>query len=91
MKKNTTPTGKPFNQQPSVNFRNLSISGRFDPERGGGRTWAPISYGSPNVLIAVDFKEFEKTEEEIGKLLTIKNKLPKTRNYKWKTIFRGSF
>lgn len=79
------------NSQPAVNFKNLSLSGRFDPEYGGGRTWAPISHGSPAMKIAVDTSVFKKTDDEKGKLLTMKKKLPKTRNVKFKTMFHDSF
>lgn len=70
----------------------ITLKQRFDVSFGKNNvTYAPLSWGCPSMLIAVDRSVFKKTEQELGKLFTLKSKLPKTKKCKFKTFFHGSF
>ena len=69
----------------------LSLEKRFDIQKIAGIFYAPFSLGSPSELMATDRKEFEKTDDEKGKLFTMKRKVPKARGHKFITLFKGSF
>lgn len=65
----------------------MSVEKRFDNHNG----FAAWSLGSPNMIHAVDKKEFRKTVVEIGKLYTLKKQLPKARKHKFVTYLKTSF
>lgn len=78
-------------QLPPINFGELSLSGRFDPQFAVKQWWAPISFGCPAMLFGVDYSIFKKTDVEKGELFTRKMAMPKTKHHKFVTQFKGSF
>ncbi len=69
----------------------LSHHERFDIVRTNWAVYAPLSHGCGSMTTPVDYAAFRKTTGERALVSMMKAELPKTRSYKFKTIFHGSF
>lgn len=74
-----------------MDLKNLSHRERFDIQRTSTGIFAPFSRGCGSFTNPVDISAFKKSKEEKVKVANMKRELPKTRGYKFKTLFHGSF
>lgn len=74
-----------------MDLKNLSHKERFDISRTQWAIYAPLTLGCSSFTNPVDYSTFKKSKEEKAKVAEMKSELPKTRGYKFKTLFHGAF
>lgn len=81
---------KDYAKQKEVIFK--LINGTQENKKIGHSWFAPVS-SLPYIdrTFQVDYSVFKKSDKEKEKLLNLKKKLPKTRNYKFKTYAKMTF
>lgn len=70
---------------------NLTHAQRFDRISYGGNLYAPLSNGCPSMIHSIDRSVFKKTDEEKGKLITLKQGITKSRVHKFESIAKMDF